>query len=338
MTLSRIAAIAVLLLTATAGLAAPKAGFTPIDPFAQVAEMKRGVNVLGYDPVWSDPKQGRFTPALFQKIHAAGFSNVRFVLQAFDHLDAAGKLEPQWLATLDTMVDAALAEGLTVVLDDHDFMHCAKSVDLCRNKLTAVWSQLAVRYKDKPNRLLFELLNEPNGAITPEVWIGLSREILAVVRQTNPTRNVVIGGPFWNNLEGLPWLKLPEDDRHIIAALHYYLPRPFTHQGAAWDPVNTDLGVTWGTKSEYQVMEEELYIAKTWSDANKRPVYLGEFGSYDKAPMESRVKWTNAVARNAEKYGFAWAYWQFDSDFIVYDFKTNSWVEPILNALIPPKP
>jgi endoglucanase len=310
--------------------------FVPIDPSAQTAEMARGVNVLGYDPVWQDRSKARFTPAMFQKIHDAGFSNVRIVLQTFDHLDAGNRLDPQWLETLDIMVKAALGQGLTVVLDDHDFIACSKSADDCHTKLTAVWSQLAPHFKDAPNRVVFELLNEPNGAITPQVWNGLYRDLLAVVRQTNPTRNVLIGGPFWNNLEGLPWLKLPEDDRHIIAVVHYYLPRPFTHQGAAWDPVNTDLGVTWGTKSEYQAMEEELYIAKTWSDANNRPIYLGEFGAYDKGPMDSRARWTAAVARNAEKYGFAWAYWQLDPDFALYDFKTDSWVEPLLNALVPP--
>lgn len=309
--------------------------FVAIDAFAQKDAMARGVNVLGYDPVWQDRKKGRFTPAMFKKIHDAGFSNVRLVMQTFEHLDAANQLDAKWLETLDIMVKAALEQGLTVVLDEHDYNICAQSADNCRTKATAVWSQLAAHFKDAPNKILFELLNEPNSAITPQIWLTLQRELLAVVRQTNPTRNVVIGGPFWNNLEGLPWLKLPEDDRHIIAAVHYYLPRPFTHQGAAWDPVNTDLGVTWGTKSEYQVMEEELYIAKTWGDANNRPVYLGEFGAYDKAPMESRAKWTAAVVMNAEKYGFAWAYWQLDPDFMLYDFKTNSWVEPILNALIP---
>jgi endoglucanase len=340
MKLAKIVALAAFALTSVAGVAAPKAAplpaFTPIDPFVQVAEMKRGVNVLGYDPVWSDPAKARFTPALFKKIREAGFSNVRIVLQTFAHLDANDKLDPKWLKTLDTMVDAALREGLTVVLDEHDYNLCAKSVDDCRTKVKAVWGQLAPHFKDAPNKLVFELLNEPNGAVTPEVWQTLSLEFLAVVRETNPTRNVLIGGPYWNNLEGLPWLKLPENDRHIIASVHYYLPRPFTHQGAAWDAVNTDLNVPWGTKSEYQVMEEELYIAKTWGDANNRPIYLGEFGAYDKGPMESRAKWTAAVARYAERYGFAWAYWQFDADFIVYDMKTNTWVEPILNALIPP--
>jgi endoglucanase len=310
--------------------------FVPIDPFAQVAEMARGVNVLGYDPIWQDRSKGRFTPAMFKNIREAGFGNVRIVMQTFAHMDADNRLDPKWLATLDVMVKAALEQGLTVVLDEHDYNLCAESADNCRTKVTALWSQLAPHFKDAPGRLVFELLNEPNRAITPQIWLTLSRDLLAVVRRTNPERNVVIGGPNWNNLEGLPWLKLPEEDRHIIASFHYYLPRPFTHQGAAWDPVNTDLGVTWGTKSEYQVMEEELYIAKMWGDANNRPVFLGEFGAYDKGPMESRVKWTAAVARNAEKFGFAWAYWQFDGDFIVYDFEKDAWVEPILNALIPP--
>ncbi|HUO98470.1 MAG TPA: glycoside hydrolase family 5 protein [Rhizomicrobium sp.] len=309
--------------------------FVAIDAFAQKDEMARGVNVLGYDPVWQDRSKGRFTPAMFKKIREAGFSNVRLVMQTFAHLDANNQLDPKWLATLDQMVRAALEQGLTVVLDEHDYNICAQSADNCRTKLTALWSQLAPHFADAPNKVVFELLNEPNTAITPQVWHSLYRELLAVVRQTNPTRNVVIGGPNWNNLEGLPWVKLPDGDQHIIVALHYYLPRPFTHQGAAWDPVNTDLGVTWGTKSEYQAMEEELYVAKMWSDANNRPIYLGEFGAYDKAPMESRAKWTAAVARYAERYGFAWAYWQLDPDFALYDFKTGTWVEPLLNALVP---
>jgi endoglucanase len=39
------------------------------------------------------------------------------------------------------------------------------------------------------------------------------------------------------------------------------------------------------------------------------------------------------VARTAEKLGFSWGYWQFDSDFIVYDIDKEQWVMPLLNAL-----
>jgi endoglucanase len=51
--------------------------------------------------------------------------------------------------------------------------------------------------------------------------------------------------------------------------------------------------------------------------------------------MDSRARWTSAVARAAEERGWSWAYWQFDSDFILYDVKREAWVEPIKNALVP---
>jgi endoglucanase len=51
--------------------------------------------------------------------------------------------------------------------------------------------------------------------------------------------------------------------------------------------------------------------------------------------LDARVRWTAHVARTAESLGWAWTYWQFDSDFIVYDIDKDSWVEPILKALVP---
>jgi hypothetical protein len=41
-----------------------------------------------------------------------------------------------------------------------------------------------------------------------------------------------------------------------------------------------------------------------------------------------------ALALSAEARGRAWTYWQFDSDFIVYDIDRDRWVEPILRALM----
>jgi endoglucanase len=51
--------------------------------------------------------------------------------------------------------------------------------------------------------------------------------------------------------------------------------------------------------------------------------------------MSSRARYTAAVARKAESLGWSWAYWQFDSDFVVYDIPKDRWVEPIHRALVP---
>ena len=130
--------------------------------------------------------------------------------------------------------------------------------------------------------------------------------------------------------------QLPEDDRHIIVTIHYYAPLTFTHQGAPW-VMNGALptGVTWGSPAEYQAITDHFDLVARWSKAHQRPIFLGEFGAYDKGAMTSRAAYTAAVARAAEAHGWPWAYWQFDSDFIAYDMKRQSWVEPILKALVP---
>ena len=89
---------------------------------------------------------------------------------------------------------------------------------------------------------------------------------------------------------------------------------------------------------EVEALNKAFDKAKAWAQANQRPLLLGEFGAYDRGPIDSRERWTAAVARAAEARGWSWAYWQFDSDFILYDVKRDAWVDPILKALIPKSP
>jgi endoglucanase len=183
---------------------------------------------------------------------------------------------------------------------------------------------------------MFEILNEPNKAITTPLWNAMLKECLAIIRQTNPDRNVVIGPSWWNSINSLNTLELPSDDHHIIVTVHYYLPMRFTHQGAAWSKDTANLsGVTWGTDAEKEAVAKDFAPVQDWSKANNRPILLGEFGAYDKGDMDSRVKYTSTVARTAESLRWAWTYWQFDSDFIVYNVDQDTWVQPIHKALVP---
>jgi len=93
------------------------------------------------------------------------------------------------------------------------------------------FGQAVVRYKNASNRLLFEILNEPNKALTLDLWNTQLRETLSIIRASNPTRNVVIGPAKWNGFEQLPKLNLPADNQHIIVTFHYYHPMRFTHLG-----------------------------------------------------------------------------------------------------------
>jgi endoglucanase len=296
--------------------------------------MTRGVNIVGYDPLWKDPAKARFKARHMKIIRDGGFNAVRIVLQSFDHMDANDKLSEQWFATLNELVQAALEQDLTVILDEHDYNFCGQDVVTCRRKLIAFWKQVGSAYQQSSQRVVFEILNEPNKALDDQ-WNSVLAEALAVIRKTNPERNVIVGPAHWNNVRWLDKLELPKSDRHLIVTVHYYLPMRFTHQGARWAPENKELGVKWGSPEDRAALEKDFDEVEAWSEKNDRPILLGEFGAYDKAPMPSRVTYTDAVARAAEKRGWAWAYWQFDSDFIVYDIDKDRWVEPIHRALIP---
>ena len=157
------------------------------------------------------------------------------------------------------------------------------------------------------------------------------------MRATNPTRAVIVGPPFWNGIWALPKLKLP-DDPNLIVTVHYYEPFKFTHQGASWAPddVKKLSGLKWeGTEAEMKRLRGDFDKAAEWAKTNNRPVFLGEFGAYEKADIESRAKWTAAVVQEAEARGFSWAYWEFASGFGAYDRQKKSWREPLLGALIP---
>lgn len=299
---------------------------------------KRGVNVLGYDPYWTGQGERRFQWRHFAEIKKAGFDFVRIVLQAFSHMDAQNRLDPAWLAKLDDAVRAAQAAGLGVILDEHDFNPCSEDVALCREKLPAFWRQVAPRYANAPRNVAFELLNEPHDKLDAATWNAFMPELLAIVRESNPTRIVVVGPTSWNSLKELPNLKLP-DDPNLLVTYHYYEPFRFTHQGATWvpDEFRKLRGVKWTNESDRAAVAADFDAVAAWAAANKRPILLGEFGAFDKSgtPMAYRSAYTAAVREEAEKRGFGWAYWQFEGDFIVWDMKNQRWVEPIRRALIP---
>ena len=65
------------------------------------------------------------------------------------------------------------------------------------------------------------------------------------------------------------------------------------------------------------------------------PVWLGEFGAYQKADMASRVNWTAFVREQAESLDIPWAYWEFGAGFGIYDRDSEQWNDSLLKALIP---
>ncbi len=309
-----------------------------VDASAQCRKLGRGVNILGYDPIWRSRNQGRFKVQYFSQLKEAGFNSVRINLHAFRHMDTTNEwvLSSSWWETLDWAVSHAQAAGLMVILDLHEFNSIGHDPEAKKPQFLAFWRQVSDRYAGADTDVVFEILNEPCQKLTSEMWNRWLSEALAIIRAKNPTRTVIVGPASWNSIDKLGDLKLPADDRNLIVTVHYYEPFDYTHQGASWTDRKDKLGVDWpGTDADRQAIAADFNRASTWAKEHDRPLFLGEFGAYDKATMESRSRYLDAVVRTAEQQGWAWAYWQFDSDFILYDVRKDEWVQPILTALIP---
>ncbi len=274
----------------------------------------------------------------FPLLKKAGFQSIRLPVKWSVHAlkTAPYTIEPAFFRRVDHLLDMAEKSGLNVVLNIHHFDELDKSPDDHLAHFLALWKQIATRYAQRPASVYFELNNEPHDKLDDKKWNAILPKGLAVVRESNPSRPVIIGPAFWNGIWALPKLTLPSDN-NLIVTVHCYNPHDFTHQGASWADarVRNIRDKYWtGSEAELKAMRKELDQAAEWGKKHNRPIYLGEFGVYEKAPMESRIRWTTAIVKEAEARGFSWAYWEFGSGFGAYDIKNNAWHEGLLKALI----
>ena len=270
-----------------------------VDPFAQNKLLGRGVNVLGYDPIWRSASRGRFQAEHFALIHEAGFNHVRINLHPFRDAPSRQSQEigDEYFKTLDWAVEQALANKLMPIVNFHEFQEMARDPEGKKERFLAMWKQIAEHFKDAPSDVLFEVLNEPHGELTSELWNQLFHEALKVIRESNPTRTVIVGPVDWNGIAMLPKLELPEADRNLIVTVHYYSPMAFTHQGAPGQIGRT----RWACHGKAPRRSERPLPAtlprpRPGPKSHHRPIYLGEFGAYDKAEMSSRCRYVAFVA------------------------------------------
>jgi len=317
--------------------------YSEISADNQAANMAAGVNLFeGDDPYFID-KPSRFDDSDIKLIADAGFHTIRVPLFAFKHIvDTQGNLSPQYLERIDHLIDLAVANHLNIILDEHNYEECAKDADGCAVLLPNVWYDLANRYRNAPSNVIFELLNEPNGQVDAQIWNAWLPDLIAMIRETNPTRNLIIGPVMWNSPDQLSTLQLPANDRHIIVTFHYYSPMEFTHQGASWAGPQLEAmrGVRWtGTADQLAAINTTFDNVATWSKANSRPIFLGEFGSYAKVNtnLDDRVAWTRAVSKAAADRGFARALWVYEGTggFGIHD-AGKGWLDPLKNAVVNP--
>lgn len=302
--------------------------------------LSRGIN---FGNMLEAPNEGEWglyvQEEYFDLVKEAGFDFVRLPVRWNAHAKAEYPytIDPAFFARVDEIIAWALARELTIIVDFHHYEEIMTDPWSHKDRYLGIWAQVAEHYKDQPANVLFELLNEPNSTLDASLWNQYLLESLAVVRETNPSRDVVIGPVQWNSYEWLSTLEVP-NDKHLIVTFHYYSPFQFTHQGAEWagEEAQGWMGTEWGSETDQADVISHFDVVADWSKrhGNVR-ILLGEFGAYSRGPQDSRVRWTKFIREQAEAHGFAWAYWELASGFGVYDPEAQVWREDLLKALIP---
>ncbi len=314
---------------------------TPTNTPIPASKLQRGIN---FGNMLESPNEGEWGLTVqeeyFDLVKEAGFDFVRLPVRWSTHAEAEWPytIDPAFFARVDQVINWALERDLTIIVNMHHYEEMAWDPWSHKDRFLGLWRQIAEHYKDSPSNVIFELFNEPNGEFNAPLWNQYLVEALAVVRETNPVRDVVVGPASWNAYDWLSTLDVP-DDEHLIVTFHYYSPFQFTHQGAEWagDEAQKWLGTTWDATDAQRVeITSHFDSVADWAQRHGNiRILLGEFGAYSRAPQDSRVRWTEFVRGEAERHRFAWSYWEMASGFGAYDPNVKAWREDLLQALIP---
>lgn len=324
------------------------AGIACADGSSFVREMGRGVN-LGNE--LDAPSEGAWNVVLekddLSRIASLGFRHVRIPVR-WDGLGALSDrsfervsrtppyaVDPRFFARTDSAIAWARRNRLLVVLNDHHHESLFQNVEAERPRFFALWRQIAERYRNLPDSVAFEILNEPHGDLDAVRWNQLLDTTLKIIRESNPRRVVVVGTAPWGGMAGLSALRLPQGDTNLVLTIHDYEPMTFTHQGAEWVHPVPPTGVVWkGTRYEKLQARQTFESLRDYSREHRIPVWIGEFGAYEKADSASRARWANYRARLYESLGFSWSWWELKASFGILNPRTGQWNRFLTSALL----
>ena len=271
----------------------------------------------------------------FSDIKAKGFNSLRIPAKWSAHAqtEAPYTIDKDFMDTIRWAINLSLANGLVTVINIHHYDEIMTDPAANKARFLAIWDQIAHEFQSYSDSLYFEILNEPNTNLTPQLWNDYLAEGLSKIRETNPDRMVIIGTANWGGVDGLSQLTLPEDS-NLILTIHYYNPFNFTHQGADFAGMGGSPAVSWdSTAVEVNAIKSDMDIIKQYSDRHNVPVYIGEFGAIENADDASRARWIGCLHSFYQEYGFSAAYWEYCSGFGIYNFGLDCYHTGMLKAL-----
>ena len=298
-------------------------------------------NGVSGETIWGNPKA---TPQTFTKVKAAGFSTVRIPVTWMGHFGEAPeyKIEEAWLDRIAEVVGFAEEAGLNVILNMHhdgadskywlDIKSAAANTAIqarILEQITALWTQIAVKFQDKGSFLMFEAFNEIHdggwgwGANRGDG--GKQYKCLNEWNQAFVDAVRAAGGENENRFLGIPAyctnvdiaiesMVLPKDKvlGKQMVSVHCYDPFDYTlsakysewgHTAAASKKVPGD------NEDDLKKVFEKLYVHFV---SQGTPVYLGEFGCVNRSTEREQAfqqYYLKFFAKLSKTYGVPCLLW-----------------------------
>jgi len=311
----------------------------------------RGVNFSGWFE--GDSAQSinftKYTEKDFADVKKLGADVIRLPVKMHSMTSGFPKytLDPLLLKFLDTAVDWAEKYGLYIIIDNHSFHPVKPTSNNIDRILIPVWAQIAQRYRDRSDYVIYEILNEPHG-ISDRRWGKVQEKAIQTIRKYDQRHAIIVGGTDFNSIGKLS--ALPRySDPNLIYTFHFYDPFLFTHQGASWagplmaelfeipfpyesgrmPKIPAKLRDTWieyNLNNDYpgdsspSKLTDTLDMVVAFSKERNVPVFCGEFGVFIPNSLpEDRVRWYEFVTNALDSRNIARASWDYYGGFGIFN-------------------
>jgi len=255
---------------------------------------------------------------------------------------------------VEQVVNWILDEGMYCILNlHHDGGESDKSwiLEMAANetatlvKFNAVWNQIAQRFRDTPDTLILEAMNEVGFDSVPKAQAYnkmnlLNQNFVNTVRNSgssNAARFLLIAG-YWTDIDRScdPLFLMPQDSAQdkLILSVHYYTPATFCIP----DNPNNSWGFrdSWGTSSDRTELSNQINKLKTNFISKSIPVILGEYGvAINNKVEQSRIDWMTAVTQICLDNGICPVLWDTGGEinrrtFVMRDSLKAVWQNIVL--------
>ncbi|MBE6265754.1 MAG: glycoside hydrolase family 5 protein [Prevotella ruminicola] len=277
-----------------------------------------------HETCWGQPVT---KPELMKMMKEAGFNSIRVPVTWYQEMDSEGNVNEAWMNRVKEVVDYVIDNGMYCILNVHHdtgdgnthWIH-ASSTNYNKNKakFEKLWKQIAEKFKDYDQHLLFEgynemlddnnTWNEPSNKTDGYKAINdYAKSFVTTVRNSggnNASRNLIVNTYSASSTpNAMQNLDKPEDSNHIIFQIHSY--------------------PNWKSKSNAKTEIDNLISNIKSKLIDRAPVIVGEYATFTTWPSEIDYYATDKTValyamgyliKETKKAGIGTCYWMGLSD------------------------